>query len=54
MAKPIVCMSSPDFLRRRRFFWIRPTRKVQPTSLSSGSSSSSARVILNWGFIQKV
>lgn len=54
MANPTVCMSSPCFRSFLRFFWIRPTTKLQPTSPSSGSSSSSSSLITNWGFIQNV
>lgn len=50
----MVCMSSPCFLSFLRFFWIRPTTKLHPSSPSSGLSSSSCRFITNWGFIQKV
>lgn len=54
MANPTVCMSSPIFLMDLRFFWIRPTTKLQPLSPSSGSSSSSSSRITNWGFVQNV
>ncbi len=52
MAYPTVCMSSPIFLMRLRFFWISPTTRLQPASPSSGSSSSSSSLITNWGFVQ--
>lgn len=50
----MVCMSPPSFLKRRRFFWIRPTKRLQPFSLSFGSSSSSFTLMTNCGFIQNV
>lgn len=47
-------MSSPIFLLRRLFFCIRPTMTVHPSWPSSGSSSTSSSLMVNWGFIQKV
>lgn len=50
----MVSMSSPIFLLRRLFFCIRPTMTVHPSWPSSGSSSTSSSLMVNWGFIQKV
>lgn len=50
----MVSMSCPIFLIRRLFFCIKPTMKVQPSSPSSRSSSTSSSFMTNWGFIQKV
>lgn len=50
----MVSMFSPSFLLRRLSFCIRPTMTVHPSWPSSGSSSTSSSLMVNWGFIQKV
>ena len=54
MAKPMVKRLAPSFRSFRRFFCISATRKLQITSESSGSSSSSRSFRRYCGLVQKV
>lgn len=54
MAKPMVKRLAPNFRSFLRFFCIRATRKLQITSESSGSSSSSRSFRRYCGLVQKV